>query len=49
MDWTTYHEGWCNYDDSGNIKPGLERWLPEIEGVRVRMIPGKYRITGLVS
>lgn len=45
MDWTTYHEGWCNYDEEGRIKPGLERWIPEINGLRVRMIPGRYRIT----
>lgn len=45
MDWTTYHVGWCNYDEEGRIKPGLERWLPEVDGLRVRMIPGRYRIT----
>lgn len=47
MDWSTYHEGWCNYDPAtGVVKPGLERWLPDVDGVRVRMVPGRYRITG---
>ena len=46
MDYSTFKVGWQNWDPkTGKVLPGLERWLPMVDGERMRLFAGRYRIS----
>lgn len=46
MNYETFKVGWQNWDsNSGHVLPGLERWLPMVDGERMRLFAGRYKIS----
>lgn len=46
MDYSKFKPGWQNWDrKTGRVEPGLERWLPMVDGERMRLFAGRYRIS----